>query len=115
MDASRRREQPEDDALLKPHWTVPALRWTAIVETVSFVALMVAVVLHSERGVSVLGMTHGLLFMAYAALVLAVRKGQGWSGGFTALAIIGGPVAALFVPERLGDPAPVATPEEVNA
>jgi integral membrane protein len=100
---------------LNPHRTVPALRWTAIVETISFVALMAAVVLHSERGVSVLGTAHGLLFLAYAALVLAVRKGQGWSWGFTALAIIGGPIAALFVPERLRDPAPAATLEEINA
>lgn len=100
-----------------PAWTVPALRWTAIVETVSFVALMVAVVAHNEGAVSVLGMTHGLLFMAYVALVLAVRKGQGWSWGFTALAIIGGPIAALIVPERLRDPAtpaPAATDERVT-
>jgi integral membrane protein len=115
MDVSPPALSTRGRCLLKPHWTVPALRWTAIVETVSFVALMVAVVLDSERGVSVLGMTHGLMFMAYAVLVLAVRTGQCWSWGFTALAIIGGPIAALFVPERLRDPAPAAIPEEIHA
>lgn len=98
-----------------PSWTVPALRWTAIVETLSFVALMIAVAMHSEGGVSVLGMTHGLLFMAYAALVFAVRTTQGWSWGFTALAIVGGPVAALFVPHHLRDPERIEDREVANA
>lgn len=110
--STSRPNSAEVDHPLKPHRTVPALRWTAIVETVSFVVLMIFVVTHNEAGVSVAGMVHGLLFLAYAGLVLAVRDSQNWSWGFTALAIVGGPIAALFVPERLHQPSTPAAPAD---
>ena len=98
-----------------PRWTVSALRWTALVETLSFAVLMFFVVTGNDGGVSVAGMTHGLLFIAYVLLVLAVREGQQWSWGFTALAVVGGPIAALFVPERLQEPRAEAAREPGEA
>ncbi len=96
---------------LSPTRTVPALRFIAIVETISFVVLMTFVVLDNRAGVRVVGMTHGLLFLAYVALVLAVRRSQEWSWGFTALAIIGGPIGAVIVPPRLREPVASPMPE----
>lgn len=90
---------------MTPRWAVPALRWTAIVETASFALLMAMVVLDYRPGVRVVGMIHGMLFLAYVALVLIVRRSQGWSAAFTALAIVGGPIGALIVPPRLIEPA----------
>lgn len=92
-------------------WTVPALRWVALVETFSFVVLMAFVVLDNRAAVRVVGMTHGLLFLAYLALVLAVRRSQDWSWGFAALAIVGGPIGALIVPPRLREAAASPTRE----
>lgn len=57
--------------------------------------------IHSETGVSIVGMTHGLLFLAYALLVVIDREHFGWSWGFVALVILTGPVGAIIVLERL--------------
>jgi len=60
-----------------------ALGIVAIVEATSFLALLVATyVKHQdggELGVQILGPIHGLLFLAYVALVLVVRPQAGWS------------------------------------
>lgn len=57
--------------------------------------------IHSEAGVSIVGMTHGLLFLAYALLVVIDREHFGWSWGFVALVILTGPIGAIIVLERL--------------
>ena len=56
---------------------------------------------HNEGGVSILGMIHGLLFLAYAIMVLRDRELFGWTTGFVALAILTGPIGAIIVLERL--------------
>lgn len=56
---------------------------------------------HNETGVSVTGALHGALFLAYALLVLRDREEFGWSWGFTAAAILTGPIGAILVLEKL--------------
>ena len=77
------------------------LRIVSVLETISFIGLLVMMFTHNEGGVSVLGMIHGLLFLAYAIIVLKDRGIFGWSLGFTALAILTGPIGAILVLERL--------------
>lgn len=67
----------------------------------SFLALLWMMVTGSEGGVSVTGAIHGLLFLAYALLVLRDREVFGWSWGFVAVAILTGPIGAIVVLERL--------------
>lgn len=55
----------------------------------------------NERGVSISGAVHGLLFLAYALLVLRDREVFAWSWGFVAVAILTGPIGAIVVLERL--------------
>lgn len=73
----------------------------SLLETLSFVALLAMMFTHNETGVSITGMIHGLLFLAYAALVLRDRTILGWSTGFVALAILTGPIGAIIVLEKL--------------
>jgi integral membrane protein len=82
----------------RPH---AQLLWLSILETVSFLALLTAMFAGSEGGVSVIGLVHGLLFLAYALVVFLGREALGWSQGFTALAILTGPVGAVLALERL--------------
>lgn len=77
------------------------LRLVSILETVSFIVLLAMMALASDRGVSVVGMLHGLLFLAYVWLILTGRDELGWSMGFAVLAIITGPLGAIIVLERL--------------
>ena len=62
--------------------SLKTLRLVALAEATSFLALLVSSYLkHSgegEVGVQVLGPLHGLLFVAYVALVLTLRADTGW-------------------------------------
>ena len=80
---------------------VKRLVTVSILETVSFVVLLAMMLAGSEIGVSVAGMTHGLLFLAYALLVVVDRVNFGWSWGFVAFAVLSGPIGAIVVLETL--------------
>ena len=54
----------------------------SILETLSFIALLAVMVMGSESGVSVVGMIHGLLFLAYAIIVFRDYRDLGWTTGF---------------------------------
>ena len=58
------------------------LRWTALAEATSFLALLVATYFkrtgEGEGGVQVLGPIHGVLFVVYLWLVLRVRPDMRW-------------------------------------
>ena len=73
----------------------------SILETVSFLVLIFMMISGNEGGVSVVGMTHGLLFLAYALLVVSDRHTFGWTWGFVAVAVLTGPIGAILVLERL--------------
>lgn len=77
------------------------LRVVSIVETISFLGLLVAMLLESEKGVSLLGATHGILFLAYAFLVWVDHDDFGWTTWFAIGSIVTGPVGAIIVLERL--------------
>lgn len=79
---------------------VEQLATVSILETLSFLVLLAMMLLHSETGISVAGMIHGLLFLGYMILVLRDRDDYGWTWGFVALAILTGPVGAVIVLER---------------
>src|SRR3954462_1002200 len=91
-------------------------RTVAMIEAVSFLLLLACSVV--KRGldgpdlVPVMGPIHGILFLAYVVLTLAVREEQGWTVGPTLLVLIASapPFGALVVTRRMvHDPAPVAT------
>lgn len=73
----------------------------SILETLSFIALLAAMVMGSEAGISVVGMIHGFLFLAYAVLVFRDHRDLGWTTGFMLVAIFTGPIGAIVVLERL--------------
>ena len=83
------------------HAAVRRLAIVSILETVSFLVLLVMMVRDNEAGVSIVGMTHGILFLAYALLVVKDREIFGWTWLFVAVAIITGPIGAILVLERL--------------
>lgn len=62
---------------------LPPLRWVAVAEATSFLALLVATAIKysadAPLGVTILGPIHGLLFVAYVVLALMVWKPAGWS------------------------------------
>lgn len=70
-----------------------AMRYVALTEATSFLALLVATYVKrtggSEVGVQILGPIHGLLFIAYVVLAFSVRKELGWSNVATFWVLVG--------------------------
>jgi len=86
---------------------VRKFRLVAILEAVSYLALLAAVVLYRVLDgpdlIGFLGPVHGILFLVYVALVLAIRGSQGWNLWQTLLVIIASaiPFGGFVVERRL--------------
>lgn len=82
-------------------------RYVALAEAVSFLLLLAATAikygLDAPLGVTVLGPIHGVLFLAYVLLVVAVRPEQRWSLGQMLLVLVAAsvPLGGFFVEQRL--------------
>lgn len=73
---------------------VRAFRIVAVVEALSWLILIVATIVkystdpHKSLGVQIMGPIHGVLFLAYVALVLfEVRRKVGWNGRSTLIVL----------------------------
>lgn len=69
------------------------MRYVALAEATSFLALLVASFVKrtggGELGVEILGPIHGALFVAYVVLALNLRPKLGWSGKATFWILVG--------------------------
>lgn len=83
------------------------LRVVAIAEAVSYLCLLAAVVakrvFDQPAGVSAIGPIHGVVFLAYFALVVFVREERGWSPRDTLAALVAAviPFGGYVVERRL--------------
>jgi integral membrane protein len=77
----------------------PALRWVALLETVSFAVLLVGSALRRTTDVDlvpVVGAVHGGLYLALVALVLANWRRLGWAPWFALVMLTVGSPGAHF-------------------
>ncbi len=69
------------------------MRYIALAEATSFIALLVATVVKrtggDEIGVQILGPIHGALLIVYVIVALNVRRELGWSGMTTFWVLVG--------------------------
>jgi integral membrane protein len=69
------------------------MRWIALAEATSFIALLIASAIKntggSEVGVQILGPIHGLLFIAYVVNVFAIRTDLDWDSKTTFWVLVG--------------------------
>ena len=74
-------------------FSVKTFRIVALLEATSFIALLAATYLKhfqdQPEGVSILGPIHGILFLAYVAIALAIRPEQRWSNKQTLGVLVG--------------------------
>lgn len=94
--------------------TIPVtakFRSTAYIEAASYLLLLIGViVLHGFGGpdfVKIMGPIHGLVFLVYLVLALAIRESQGWNLRKTLLVLIASalPLGGFFVGRDLVDDA----------
>jgi integral membrane protein len=73
--------------------TLKNMRYVALAEATSFLALLVASFLkrqgEGETGVTILGPIHGVLFIAYVVVALGLRSQMGWSNVATFWILVG--------------------------
>jgi integral membrane protein len=77
------------------------LRWTALIETVSYCILLAFWLSGNDIGTKLFGSVHGMVFLAFAAMVLGVRAPMRWTWSYAALAILLGPIGSLLVYGRI--------------
>jgi integral membrane protein len=69
------------------------MRYIALAEATSFIALLIASFVKrtggGELGVQILGPIHGALFLAYVVVALSIRSDLGWSGRTTFWVLVG--------------------------
>ncbi len=74
-------------------FSIKTFRFVAIAEATSFLLLLVAMIFKygadAPEGVSVMGMIHGLLFLAYVVMALAVSRSANWTAQQTLLVLVG--------------------------
>jgi integral membrane protein len=73
--------------------TLRNFKLVALIEATSFLLLLIASYVKRANeqplGVEILGPIHGLLFMAYVVMALALRDHAGWTGRQTVWILVG--------------------------
>jgi Domain of unknown function (DUF3817) len=77
------------------------LRVAALTETVTYVALFCFWVMGNRPGRLLMGSVHGMVFLAFAAMVLGVRADMGWTWKYAIAVIVLGPIGSVMVYARL--------------
>lgn len=85
----------------------------SLLEAVSYLVLLCGVVAKrvfdapGEGGVPILGPIHGLIYLAYAGVIMATRDPLGWKAKETILALVAGaiPFGGFWVHSKLVPPA----------
>ncbi len=88
---------------------VSKFRLVAVIEAVTYLALLAAVVLYrvfdGPRFIGFLGPVHGVAFLVYFVLAIQIREGQGWNLGRLILVILASalPLGGFVVERNLVD------------
>ena len=77
------------------------LRYVALIETVTYLILLVAWIGGSEMGTSLAGSVHGMVWLAFVAMVLGVRRPMCWTWLWVVVVVVTGPIGALVVYARV--------------
>lgn len=77
------------------------LRVVALIETVTYLVLLVAWISGNAYGKSLAGSVHGMVWLAFVAMEVGVRKPMGWTWAWVGATVVTGPIGALMVYGRI--------------
>lgn len=77
------------------------LRWAALLETGTYCVLFFFWVTGNRTARLLMGSVHGMIFLAFAAMVLGVRADMGWTWRYAITVIVLGPIGSVMVYARL--------------
>lgn len=79
-----------------------ALSVVALVETFTYLLLFYFwQIVPNQAGTAIVGSIHGMVWLAFCAMVIMITPAMRWSWWYTALVIVTGPIGALVVWHRL--------------
>ncbi|MBV8952022.1 MAG: DUF3817 domain-containing protein [Actinobacteria bacterium] len=90
-----------DDTSTELERKAVALKWVSLVETVSYVGLAAFWLTGNKPGTEIFGSLHGMIFLAFAAMVLTITRSMEWGWWFAAVGLLAGPLGSLLVYERI--------------
>jgi integral membrane protein len=91
-----------DDPVTEAERMAKALKVVALVETVSYLLLAYFwLVAQSANGTKIVGSVHGIVWMAFVAMVVLIKPKIGWSWGYVVLVVLTGPIGGVLVFARL--------------
>jgi hypothetical protein len=77
------------------------LKWTALIETVSYSLLLWAWLGGHDVVRAIVGSLHGMIWLGFVAMLLEARRPMNWTWAYTVFAVATGPLGALVVFERI--------------
>lgn len=90
-----------DDTSTELERKARALKWVSLIETLSYAGLAAFWLTGNKVGTTIFGSLHGLVFLAFAAMVVMITRAMEWGWLFAAVALVTGPVGSLLVYERI--------------
>ena len=90
-----------DDETTELERKASALKWVSLIETVTYLVLFVLWQSGNDVGTAISGSIHGMVFLAFAGMVVGIRQAMAWTWGYVALGILLGPIGAVLVYARL--------------
>jgi integral membrane protein len=90
-----------DDTRTELERKADALKWVSLIEGCSYVGLALFWLTGNKIGTVLFGSVHGMIFLAFAAMVVMIRRDMDWTWPFAAVGVVAGPLGPLLVYERI--------------
>lgn len=91
-----------DDVSTELERKAKALRFTCLLELATYLVLLAFMVTGNRTGVRVWGTVHGVVVMAFIAMIVMIRKEVRWTWLYAIGVIVTGPLGAILVHHRVG-------------
>ena len=91
-----------DDVSTELERKAKALRFTCLLELTTYLVLFAFMVAGNDSGVRVWGTVHGVVVMAFIAMIVMIRSEMRWTWAYALGVIVTGPLGALRVHRRIG-------------
>ena len=91
-----------DDPTTELERKARALSWTALTESITYCILFYFwIVSPNVAGKAITGSIHGMVWLAFCAMVLMITKDMGWSWKYSIAVIVLGPIGGVMVWDRI--------------
>ena len=78
-----------------------ALQWVCVAEAVTYSVLLFFMVTGNATGRALTGSLHGIVVLAFAAMVIMITPAMRWSWWYVVAVLLTGPIGAIAVYERI--------------